>query len=208
MEIKLYGTVESVYTRMVRLVLLSKEIEFAFIAADPFEGGKLPVDYGRLHPFKRIPAIEVDGARLYETDAIVHYIDAIIEHPKFTPADAEDAARMRQIMRIVDNYAYRPLVWGIYVPVYWRDGLAPTEEAIAQSQHVLTVLEDFLETAPQAGFKHSTLATFYVASVLAAADSVEPGSSLIDERPRLREWWNSIRTASFMTKTRSEHTKF
>ena len=112
MEVRLYGTEESVYTRMVRLVLLAKEVEFVLIETDPFEGGRLPEDYNLRHPFKRIPAIEMDGVRLYETDAVVHYIDAVIERPALTPSDAETAARMRQIMRIVDNYAYRPLVWG------------------------------------------------------------------------------------------------
>jgi glutathione S-transferase len=111
-EVKLYGTEESVYTRMVRLTLLAKKVAFALIEADPFEGGALPEDYDFRHPFKRIPVIEIDGVRLYETDPIVHYIDAAIENPKLTPSVIEDAARMRQVMRIVDNYAYRPLVWG------------------------------------------------------------------------------------------------
>ena len=87
MEVKLYGTEESVYTRMVRLVLLAKKVEFALIEADPFEGGSLPEDYDLRHPFKRIPAFEMDGVRLYETDAIVHYIDAVIQRPKLTPPD-------------------------------------------------------------------------------------------------------------------------
>jgi len=207
-EVKLYGTEESVYTRMVRLTLLTKEVEFALIEADPFEGGVLPEDYDLRHPFKRIPAIEIDGVRLYETDAIVHYLDAIIGHPKLILSGIEDAARMRQIMRIVDNYAYRPLVWGVYVPVWWRDGLEPAEEAIEKSQQVLGVLEGFFDLSPDACFNKWTLATFYIASVLGAADTVALGSALIDEQPRLREWWNGFRTAPIMVQTKSKHTKF
>ncbi|ATU93795.1 hypothetical protein BLM14_11275 [Phyllobacterium zundukense] len=207
-EVRLYGTEESVYTRIVRLVLLAKEVDFALIEADPFDGGKLPGDYDLRHPFKRIPAIEVDGMRLYETDAIVQYIDALIEHPKLTPPNAEDAARMRQIMRIVDNYAYRPLVWGLYVPVWWREGLEPAGEAIEQSRHVLGVLDSFFDSSPDACFNGWTLATFHLAGVLGAADSVAQGSALIDERPRLREWWNGLRMEPIMVKTRSTHTQF
>jgi glutathione S-transferase len=207
-EVKLYGTEESVYTRIVRLVLLAKKVEFALIEADPFEGGILPEDYDLRHPFKRIPALEMDGVRLYETDVIVHYIDAVIEHPRLVPSRAEDSARMRQIMRIVDNYAYRPLVWGLYVPVYWREGLDPADEDIEKSRHVLGVLEGFVNSSPEAGLNDRTLATCYLASVLVAADSVAPGSRLIDERPRLRGWWNHIKTEPIMVKTRSKHTKF
>ncbi|TDQ28272.1 glutathione S-transferase family protein [Phyllobacterium brassicacearum] len=207
MEVKLYGTEESVYTRIVRLVLLAKKVEFALIEADPFEGGVLPEDYDLRHPFKRIPAFEMDGVRLYETDAIVHYVDAIID-PKLTPGDSLVAAHMRQIMRIVDNYAYAPLVWGIYVPVWWRDGLEPSDEAVGKARHVLGVIEGFLDSSPDACFNQQTLATFYLAIVLAAADSVTQGTALIDERLRLREWWNGFRMTPIMTKTRSKHTKF
>lgn len=208
MEVKLYGTEESVYTRMVRLTLLAKKVAFALIEADPFEGGALPEDYDLRHPFKRIPAIEIDGVRLYETDPIVHYIDAAIENPKLTPSAIEDAARMRQVMRIVDNYAYRPLVWGIYVPVWWRDGLEPAQNDIEKSRHALGVLEDFVDSSPEACFKDWTLATFYLASVLGAADSVAQGSALIDERSSLRDWWNGFRTQPIMVQTKSKHTKF
>ncbi len=207
MEVKLYGTEESVYTRIVRLVLLAKELDFAFIEADPFEGGVLPEDYDLRQPFKRIPAFEMDGACLYETDAIVHYVDAVVA-PKLTPDDSLVAAHMRQIMRIVDNYAYRPLVWGIYVPVWWRDGLEPSDEAIGKVRHVLGVIEGFLDSSPDACFNKQTLATFYLASVLAAGDSVAQGTALIDERPRLREWWDGFRMTPIMRETRSKHTKF
>ncbi|MHC1549534.1 glutathione S-transferase family protein [Phyllobacterium sp. K27] len=207
MEIALYGTFESVYVRIVRLVLLAKGAKFAMVESDPFEGN-LPSDYDQLHPFRKIPAIEIDGFRLYETDAIVHYIDAIFHDPKLVPSSAKDTARMRQLMRIIDGYAYRPLVWGLYVPAYWRGGLVPTQEAIDQSRQVLGVLEGFLKEAPAAAFSAPTLATFYILSTLAAADTVEPGTTLIDERPHLREWWDSMRVSASMVETRPDCMKF
>jgi len=207
-DIKLYGLEESVYTRIVRLVLVAKEIEFVEVHADPFEGGQLPEDYEFRHPFKRIPAVEIDGVRLYETDAIVQYVDAITSPPSLIPNEALAAARMRQLMRIVDSYAYRPLVWGVYVPIWWRDGQQPASETIADARHVLGVIEGFAMDAPAAAFAGNTLATFYLASVLAAADSVVAGTRLIDERPHLREWWNGFRVLPIMARTRSNHTKF
>lgn len=208
MEINLYGTRESVYVRIVRLVLLTKGAKFSMVEADPFEGGKLPAHYDQLHPFGKIPAIEIDGFGLYETDAIVHYIDAVFDEPALIPSSVKDAARMRQLMRIVDAYAYRPLVWGLYVPIYWRDGLAPTDEAITQSRQVLGVIEGILDKSPACGFTTPTLATFYMMSTLAAADTVEPGAALIDERPRLREWWDSMRVSASMVETRPDCMKF
>ncbi|SDP57394.1 Glutathione S-transferase [Phyllobacterium sp. YR620] len=208
MDVTLYGLDESVYTRIVRLVLHAKGLEFDLVETDPFEGGTVPEGYDLRHPFKRIPAIEIDGVRLYETDAIVHYIDAIVEPFSLTPTDVEMAARMRQLMRIIDNYGYRPLVWGIYVPLWWRDGEQPSSESIEHGRRVLRALEGFVAASPGAAFADPTLATFYLASVLAAADSVAIGSNLIDEQPRLREWWNGVRTLPILASTRSQHTKF
>ena len=87
-------------------------------------------------------------------------------------------------------------------------GLNRRNEAVEKSRHVLGVLEGFLDSSPDACFNEQTLATFYLASVLAAADSVAQGTALIDERPRLREWWNGFRMKPIMAKTRSKHTKF
>lgn len=207
-DIRLYGLPESVYARIVRLVLTVKAMAFAEIHADPFEGGELPADYGALHPFKRIPALEIDGQHLYETDAIVSYLDDIGGGPTLTPADPLDRAHMRQLMRIIDNYGYRPLVWGIYVPGYWREGAAAQGEDVAGARRVLQVLARFERASPRAAFREPTLATFYIASTFAAADSVPLGASLIDEQPHLREWWNGLRSAGFMAATRSRHTRY
>jgi glutathione S-transferase len=97
MRITLFGTRDSAYTRIVKLVLNAKSLDYNFVAADIFTGDGLPKDYARRHPFKRIPAIEVDGRAFYETDAIAHYLDQIVPDPALVPLDA---ARMRQIVRI------------------------------------------------------------------------------------------------------------
>ena len=69
----------------------------------------------RVIPSAAFRRFEHDGFRLFETDAIVGYIlDRFGDHG-LVPTDVRDRARMRQLMRIMDNYGYRDLVWGIYV---------------------------------------------------------------------------------------------
>jgi glutathione S-transferase len=201
-SIALFGTPESVYVRIVRLILAVKKLDYDFVMADVFENRGLPADYAARHPFRRIPSIEIDGVGLYETDAIVHYLDAVFPHPAMIPSDPLEAARMRQIMRVVDAYAYRALVWDIYVPQWWRGGAQPGPEALATARQVLIALEAlmtavFLVSPP-------TLGWCYLAAVLAVTDSVETGAGLIDEVPALRAWWNGIRQTPVMVATRSE----
>jgi glutathione S-transferase len=104
MRITLFGTRDSAYTRIVKFVLNAKSLNYNFVAADILTGDGLPEDYARRHPFKRIPAIEVDGRAFYETDAIAHYLEQIVPDPALVPVDEVAAARMRQIVRIPPRF--------------------------------------------------------------------------------------------------------
>ena len=57
-----------------------------------------------LHPFGRLPILEHGDFRLYETQAILRYLDRVLAQPALTPVDAESAARMDQLMNINDWY--------------------------------------------------------------------------------------------------------
>jgi glutathione S-transferase len=86
------------------------------------------------HPFGRVPVMEHDGFRLYETQAILRYLDRILPAPALTPADPRRAARMDQVMNINDWYLF-PGVGSVIV--FHRVvgprvmGLTPDEAAIS-----------------------------------------------------------------------------
>jgi glutathione S-transferase len=86
------------------------------------------------HPFGRIPTLEHDGFVLYETQAILRYLDRVLPDPALTPASAELAALMDQAMNVNDWYLYQGVA---NVIVFHRVvaprlvGSAPDERAIA-----------------------------------------------------------------------------
>ena len=45
------------------------------------------------HPFGRVPVLEHDGFSLYETQAILRYLDRVLPAPALTPADPKRAAQ-------------------------------------------------------------------------------------------------------------------
>jgi len=53
-----------------------------------------------------VPVLEHDGFVLYETAAILRYLDRVLPDPRLTPADARRAARMDQLMSINDWYLF------------------------------------------------------------------------------------------------------
>jgi glutathione S-transferase len=59
------------------------------------------------HPFGRVPVLEHEGFLLYETQAILRYLDRLLPSPSLTPSDLQRAARMDQAMNVNDWYLFR-----------------------------------------------------------------------------------------------------
>ncbi|HWJ33751.1 MAG TPA: glutathione S-transferase family protein [Steroidobacteraceae bacterium] len=86
------------------------------------------------HPFGRVPVMDHGGFRLYESAAILRYLDRILPEPQLTPSSPEAAARMDQLMNINDWYLFHGVanVIGFQRIVGPRlMGLTPDEGAIA-----------------------------------------------------------------------------
>jgi glutathione S-transferase len=58
------------------------------------------------HPFGRVPVLEHEGFKLYETQAILRYLDRVLPIPALTPSDSRRLARMDQVMNINDWYLF------------------------------------------------------------------------------------------------------
>lgn len=60
-----------------------------------------------LNAFARIPVLDHDGFILYETQAILRYLDRVLPSPALTPAAPQAAARMDQLLNISDWYLFQ-----------------------------------------------------------------------------------------------------
>jgi len=97
-----HGIPGSPYVRAALLILEEKGATYE-LAAMAFGTLKQQPHLSR-HPFGRIPAFEHDGWMLYETRAIVRYVDAVVPGPRLQPEEPRAAARMDQLMNITDWY--------------------------------------------------------------------------------------------------------
>src|SRR6516165_6172063 len=119
----------------VRGACLGLEEKGASYRVQPIAVGEMRgAAHRALHPFGRVPILEHGDYRLYETQAILRYIDAELPTPGLQPADPKQIGRMNQIIGINDWYLF-PLVARIIVfhrivgPVLL--GTVPDEAAIA-----------------------------------------------------------------------------
>src|SRR5580692_2763251 len=88
-----------------RAVLLALEEKSARYRLAPVAPGmfKTPEHLAR-HPFGRIPVLDHGDFRLYETQAILRYLDRLVPDPPLTPTDARTEARMNQVIGVTDSY--------------------------------------------------------------------------------------------------------
>jgi len=127
-----HGFPGSPFTRSVLVALEEKRDPYRVEALAP--GAQRTPEYQRLHPFGRVPAIQHGDFHLYETQAILRYIDATFAGPGLQPREPRAIGRMNQVIGINDCYLFprvaRVIVFERIVgPVLF--GKAPDEAAIA-----------------------------------------------------------------------------
>src|ERR1700730_3700917 len=168
-----FGAPYSVYVRAVRLALEEKGVAYELVPVDIFAPGGPPADHMNRHPFGKIPAFEHEGFRLYEAGAVTRYIDETFAGPSLQPADPRSRARTSQIISILDSYAYRTLVWDIYVERVARpaQGLITDDErgaaALPKAAICLSALSDLLADAPWLAGPAISLADLHAAPIFA-----------------------------------------
>jgi glutathione S-transferase len=183
----------SPYARAVLVTLEEKRLPYRIAPLAPGQH-KTPEHLAR-HPFGRMPVIEHGDFQLYETQAILRYIDRFTPTPALSPQDLRALARMDQLMNISDWYLFQGVA---SVIVFQRVigprvlGLTPNESAIAAAMPQAHLV--FAELSRLLGDKQ-----FFVGDTVSLADlllapqldffSVIPEwEALTAERPALRSW--------------------
>ncbi|ESW81315.1 glutathione S-transferase family protein [Mesorhizobium sp. M0659] len=189
-----YGADYSVYVRIVRLVLAEKGIDYDLVPVDVFAAEGTPAWYFEHHPFGRIPAVEHDGFRLFETSAIARYVDEAFDGPALQPKDARTRATMNQIIGMLDAYAYRSMVWDVAVERLEKE--APDEALVAnglrQAETVLRVLTALKPPGPWLLGDQLTLVDLHAASIIAYFVKVADGQKLLAAFADIQAWWDGI----------------
>lgn len=103
-DIVVYGVPGSPFVRAVQMGLEEKGVAYRVEVVGPHEI-KSEAHLAR-HPFGRVPAFAHGDFRLYETQAILRYLDQVFPEPALVPSDPRAAARMNQIIGINDWYFF------------------------------------------------------------------------------------------------------
>jgi glutathione S-transferase len=192
-----YGAAYSVYVRIVRIVLAEKGVAYDLVPVDVFAHEGLAADYIVRHPFGRIPAFAHGSFDLYETTAITRYIDEGFDGPALQPQAPCERARMNQIVAMLDNYAYGPMVWDVYVQrVEPPEGQRPDDAKIAdgleKARRFLIALSDLVGDRPWLASETPSLADFHAAPIFDLFQQAPEGAAMLADFPSLLAWWERI----------------
>jgi len=94
----LYGYWRSSAAWRVRLALNLKGIKYEYKAVNLQNGDHLKEDYAKLNPLKEVPTFVVDGRVLFQSMAIIEYLEETHAHTRpLLPKDPFKRALVRQI---------------------------------------------------------------------------------------------------------------
>ena len=93
-----------------------------------------------LHPFNRVPILRHDDFTVYETSAIVGYLEDTFPKPALQPKKVRDRAHMNQWISSVNSYYYPYMIYHVSHEriVFPRLGIASDEKVVA---HALPKIE-------------------------------------------------------------------
>jgi glutathione S-transferase len=191
-QLTVYGIPGSPYFRAALVGLEEKALPYRVVAL-PLGGHKSPEHLAR-HPFGRVPALEHGDFRLYETQAILRYLDRISPEPAFVPKDSRAEARANQLAGIADWY----VMPDISSPIVFQRLVAPQfglpvdearlQAAIPRAEVCMAELSRLLGDQPFMAGEALSIADIVLAPQLEYFTAVEEGWPMFEPHPNLLAW--------------------
>lgn len=199
MTVKVHGWAFSPYVRAVRIALNEKSVAHAHVPLTPPD---LATPEGRaLSPFGRVPVLEHGERRLFETAAILDYVEATFDGPSLKSGDPWRDALSTAIIAAAGHYLYPTAVMGVFFQQAYvlanggRVNGAALDTAVEATRSPLAAIEttvaELLETSggPFLGGAGFGLADASLAPMVQNLSLAEEGRRLLAERPVLSAWF-------------------
>jgi glutathione S-transferase len=187
-----YGPAGSTYVWSARLALAEKGVAHELVEVG--FGAHREEPHLSRHPFAKVPAFEHDGFALYETQAILRYIDEGFPVAPLQPTDLHQFARMNQIIGIVDAYAWPSIAAGILFNrmLAPRLGLPVDEAAVAaalpRARLCIAEIARLMGEQPFLAGERISLADLMVIPLFYYLHRLPEGAAPFAEHPELLAW--------------------
>ncbi len=207
--IKLYGMGLSFNVNKVRYCLNLLNLKYDWVPTNPMAGENQTPEYKSIAASGKIPAIEMDGFKLFESNSINRYLATINNSPLY-PHDAKRRAIIdawtdyvsihvgHAIGRVLFNRVFSPMM-----------GQKVDQESIRVGLDFLDkyfpVLEKQLTENPFLAGRDLSLADINLLSVL---DPCELSQISIDKYSALKKWRAGLKSQPFYQQCYKDYTQF
>ncbi|MEM7765809.1 MAG: glutathione S-transferase family protein [Pseudomonadota bacterium] len=197
MHLELFGSPISPYVRAVRVAAAEKRIKYELLPIGP-DDLRAP-GYTRRHPFRKLPSLAIGEDRIYETSAILRFIDEHFESGRaLQPADPVGRAHSEQWLSAANSYLYDAAFTGLYFATQLAPGFGITvnQEQVAASidatRRHLAIVGEALAAGELRPASDLQLGGILTASILVLLRDFEDGRSLLSEVPIVNAWLRDV----------------
>jgi len=207
--ITLYGTGISFNVSKVRYCLNYLNLRYDWVQTNPMSGETQKPEFLNMYPTGKIPSIDIDGFKLFESNAINRYL-AKRERSSIYPQDNKSLALMDAWMDYVSIHVGhamgRVLFNRVFAPMA---GEKVDQESL---QTGLKFLDKYFPVLEKQLSKNKFLAgpEFTLADIdlLAVLDPCELAQITLEKAPSITKWRNGLKAQSFYQKCYKDYTQF
>ena len=207
--IKLYGMGLSFNVSKVRYCLNYLNLKYDWVQTNPIAGENRTPEFMSISPTGKIPAMDIDSFKLFESNSINRYLAASSNSPIYPPDAKKRAvvdAWMDYVAIHVAHALGRVLFNRVFAPM---TGQKADQESIKAGLEFLDkyfpILEKQLSQNPYLAGKEFSLADINLLSVL---DPCELAQISVDRYPSLKKWRAGLKSQPFYQKCYGDYTQF
>ena len=158
--LELLGAPQSVFVRATRMACIEKGVAYQLIPARPHSAAVLAIS-----PFGRIPVMRHDSFELFESLAIIGYIDAAFEGPPLLPEEPRARARIMQWASAITTGVFPAVVGYMQAHAFPTGPDGQPSRAVVESQLPAVLQHMRLLDRALAGGSHLAGAAFSIADM-------------------------------------------
>lgn len=180
-SITIHGFAPSTYTRSARMAALELGLEYELT----------PIAYGQpehlaLHPFGKMPVLTSGKAKVFETLAIMTWLDETSGRGSLFGSDSRERVDTLELVSVAIDYAYRAIVH-----IDLKDGV-PDDDQTKAAARVLDWLELRLVGRAFLTGKALTAADLFLAPMVAYHARQVGDGPTYSSRPNLDRWMTEM----------------
>jgi glutathione S-transferase len=203
---KIYGNPMSTCTRKVLTTLAEKQAKFEFVTIDLGTGAHKKPEFLARQPFGQVPVLEDGDFQMYESRAIIRYLDETLPGQSLTPKEPKGRAVMEQWISIeTSNFTPQAMAYiyqYFFAPMRGQQpDLAKIEAAKPKLETCVQIMDKQLAKGPHFAGDQFTLADICFMPYFEYAMGT-PAKDVINAHTNVSAWWKRVsERASWKTAT-------